>query len=322
MGGAMEIDRWNRDNGKVRSLGLGQKTPNHILLLTFILFFISSCANLPSERMSEASLRSSPKKTHGITLPPAWTATITPTPTATSTPTPFPTSTPPPTLTHTPKPTSTGTEAILENLTEKELDAFLRVKLSVSSEFEFAFERGILSDSGEEELIVFYVLSSLWHTIPKRGIITNSNGALRLEMVEEDPCYCTGMDSIGQKHLVPSRPPFIIVEYSPITGTCYGVVALEILIIEEGNYFKQALKTYTFLADGTPSEMGSGLIAQIADVEYEDIDGDGNSEIIEYGKFINCGENCFCDEGPVEGEFQNVYTWDETTETFVEWFTD
>jgi hypothetical protein len=126
------------------------------------------------------------------------------------------------------------------------------------------------------------------------------------------------MDSISQKQLVLSRPPFLIMEYSPLTGTCVRVVELEILIIEEGDYFKQALKTYTFLAGGAPSKTDSGLIAQIADIEFADIDGDGVSETIENGKIINCGENCFCEEGPVEEEFQKIYIWDETAETFIE----
>jgi len=318
MGVAMEMNRLKRDNVTKKSMGIGQKLRNKILVLFLIPLFISSCRNPPLEPRSNASMRSSKRNTSTLTLPPAWTATITPTSTNTPTPTATFTSTPPPTITHTPSPTSTATEVMPGNVTEKELDAFLRGKLSISSDFEFAFERGILNDSGDAELIVFYVLSSYWHDIPRRGIIKNFNGVLRLEMYEEDPCYCTGMDSIGQKRLVPSRPPFIIVEYSPITGTCYGVVAFEILIIEEGNYFKQALITYTFLAGGTPSETGSGLIAYVSDIEYADIDGDGISEIIENGRIINCGENCFCEEGPIEEEVQSVYTWDVTTETFVE----
>jgi hypothetical protein len=321
MGKAMETDRSKRDNGKERSIGLNRNIPNEILLLFLVPLFMSSCGNPPSERMRDVRIKSSASETSGSTLPPAWTATITPTPTNTQTPTatftstPLPTETQPPTITHTPASISTATEVILENVNEEALDAYLRRELSLSSDFELHFEQGF-GGPEDEELIVFYVQN--WRDMPRRGILKNINGMLQIEHYEEDPCYCVGMDSISQKRLVPSRPPLLIVEYSPLTGTCVGVVEFEILIIEEGNYFKQALKTYTFLAGGTPSKTGSGLIAQIAEIEYADIDGDGVSEIIENGRIINCGENCFCEEGPIEEEFTDIYVWDETTETFVE----
>jgi hypothetical protein len=311
MGVAMEMNRLKRDNATKMSMGMGQKLRIKILILFLISLFISSCGNPPLEAMSDTDVRSFKRDTSTLTSPPDWTATINPTPTNT----PTPTDTPPLTLTHTPAPGATTTTLTPPNLTEEELDSYLRKKLSLSPDFEVHLERGF-GDPEAEELIVFYVQN--WRDMPRRGIIKNTDGMLQIELYEEDPCYCVGMDTISQKQLVPSRPPFLIVEYSPLTGTCVGVVEFEILIIEEGSYFKQALKTYTFLAGGTPSETGSGLIAQIADIEYADIDGDGVSEIIENSKIINCGENCFCEEGPVEEEFTHIYVWDEMTETFVE----
>jgi hypothetical protein len=322
MGVLMENDRLKKYNGKEKLKGVGHKTPTNISLLFLIPLLISSCGNTPPERTSDASVRSSTRKTLVITLPPAWTATIMPTPTntptpmATFTPTPFPTGTPLPTLTHTPSPTSTATEAILENVTEEELDAYLRRRLSLSSDFQIIFVRGFWGTSEGEELIAFYVDSS--YSMPRRGIIKNINGMVKVEAYEEDPCYCLEMSSISQKYLIPSNPPFLIVEYSPLTGTCFGADVFEILIIEEGDYFKQALKIFTYGNHEESSNNESIWIAGISNIEYSDINRDGNLEIIENVKIINCGDECLCREGLIEGEFQNIFIWDESTETFVE----
>jgi hypothetical protein len=278
------------------------KTP-FIYVLAFA-FLVVSCSH--ASRESNSTAASSPASAHTREASSTFTSTYAPKSTST------------PSSTDAPDPTTT--DVIPSKVTDEDLDAFLRTSLSLSYDSYFSFVRGVFAASQGAELIVFYVFSP--YAMPQRGIIRNADGTLSLEVYEDDPCNCTEMDSISLERLVPSHSPFLVVEYSPITGTCVGVYVLEILTIEEGHYFEQALKTYTYLAYGTPSKKGSGLTAIISDIEYADINGDGIVEIIQNARVINCGDDCFCFEGPVEEEFLSIFMWDGSTQTFVEQVAD
>ncbi len=211
----------------------------------------------------------------------------------------------------------TPTKRSLERkYTEEELIKFLVENTSLDQSTSFVFLWLESDYEAETETIVFFTSPALQI---KRGIIRASNEGLLLTVFEDDPCNCDAFAEIYSRKLVIDQQEFVLTSYSPHTGTCVAYQVLRILSVEHGTSFKQVWAGFTYSAG---SETETGFLATIFDIEFTDLDNDNVLDIVQTGKTINCGDECFCWEGPIEEEFQRVYEWDDETSTFVETISD
>lgn len=80
-----------------------------------------------------------------------------------------------------------------------------------------------------------------------------------------------------------------------------GSDGVRILALEADGSLVEVWRGTTFEADGQRS--------RVATVEFVDPVGDGGLEILRSGKLIDCGDDCFCREGPIVERFETLFRW-------------
>ena len=153
---------------------------------------------------------------------------------------------------------------------DKKLSEYLIENTDLIEGTEFTFIR-------TEKFVAFFT-SHPYRRMVERGIIQKKEPGGFLALLEDDPCYCLGIN-VYAKRLVNNQPEFVISEFMPVTGTCVGYNYLRISKISE-NKFKDIWTETTFACYGAvPDE----LTSDIATIELKDLDNDNNFEIIRTG---------------------------------------
>ena len=201
---------------------------------------------------------------------------------------------------------------------DEELSKYLIEKLSLDKNTKFTFIRGKLDKDSDKETIPFFSYTSPTTAMAYRGIIQENLEGFFITVFEDDPCYCFKVN-VYTKKMVSDQPEFIISNYLPLTGTCVAFDVVSILTIGEGISFENEFKN---IWQGFTYECTILHQSTIADIEFKDLDGDNNLEIIQKGYVIDCGDECCCKEGIKKEEFQKIFKWNEETQSFEEMITD
>ncbi len=191
------------------------------------------------------------------------------------------------------------------DLTDEEISSFLRNTLDLPEETRFTLAR--LRIRNGVERIVFFALRL--DMMARRGVVRVTDGLPQILTFEDDPCYCFDVQAEAVE-LVGGQGEFVVTRFSPLTGSCVGLEVVRILALGEDEALVEVWRGTTFEASGTES--------RIASVEFADLDGDGDLEIVRSGKLIDCGEECLCREGPVIETFETVYDWSADSGRFQE----
>jgi hypothetical protein len=163
--------------------------------------------------------------------------------------------------------------------------------------------------------------------------IVNSEEKL-LEYLEGLYCgiECCGLSSrVYKKKLVKNYPEFYISECGA-GGTCAGGEKMSIYFVEKGTgLVKIVWEEYTY---GWPMAPPSGKEyygLEESNVEFKDLDNDGNLEIIKNVVEMQCKhqegccgpEQCCKNGGMIsKREYQKIFRWDEGNQKFVEILSD
>jgi hypothetical protein len=189
--------------------------------------------------------------------------------------------------------------------TDEQLSSLLPNMLELPEETGFTFAR--LPIRNDVERIVFFASNP--DMMARRGVVRVTGGLLQLISFESDPCYCFDVQAQAVE-LVAGREEFVVTRFSPLTGSCVGLEVVRILALGEDGALEEVWRGTTFEASETQS--------RIASVEFSDVDGDGDLEIIRRGKLVDCGDECLCREGPVLETFEAVYDWNADSGRFQE----
>ena len=178
-------------------------------------------------------------------------------------------------------------------------------EMAREAKFSFVKTESVLDS---KEVVAFFVENPIF--MQKRGIIEEKSGALSVVAFEEDPCYCFGQ-TVSSKKLVSGKPNFIVVEYQPNTGTCVAFKNSVVYVIS-GDGFREVGHIPLY-------DSSSGVGVTDLSMRFEDIEQDGNLEIIAEGVHKTC-EACLECEGPVT-EIENIkkiFRWNESSQRFIE----
>lgn len=160
--------------------------------------------------------------------------------------------------------------------------------------------------------IAFFVTAE--YGLVKRGVIDISGTQPRVLGVEDyDECHCQSV-SASSVRLVAPEPDFVIVEYSPRTGTCVGVERMDIFRAAENGTLQLVWAGDTYFAGSREPGVHEADIAEISFPRTRD--GDDRA-ILRSVKQVRCGdEDCFCRDGPLIRDFVEFFLWDPATGRF------
>lgn len=184
----------------------------------------------------------------------------------------------------------------------------------------YGISRGKFDKYSEEEAVV----ASLTLRAAKYFI---SYVILFQEKIKEK--WQTSYQNIGAYHffnepreLIKDEPAFFVGKSTAFGGTCVPVRWSSVVFRLENNTFKSIWSSIYFI-DGEIYDEKGYPINQVekmeTDIEYRDLDGDGNFEIIKRGIRKLCKGRCFdCEEVLKEEKVYQVFKWDAQKQTFVE----
>ena len=146
---------------------------------------------------------------------------------------------------------------------------------------------------------------------PHLGIVDVSGALPRLVSWEPYDCICESLGSLRAVRLVATEPDFLVVDYTPYTGTCVAFVPTDVLRIDEGGSFTRVWQGTTYEAGGPPA------VAEIAEIAFTHLRHGDDRAILRSARLVGCDDsNCFCTEGTPIRDFVELFIWDRDAERF------
>lgn len=208
-------------------------------------------------------------------------------------------------LTH---PLGVGVEKIISGYFDKYLNSYLKILIFKITEpnTEFVF-------SPYELFVILLKDNNNW--IVKKIIIPEDYD----KYLNIDPRF--GFKLIGIKQLVKNEPPFFIVTNMSASGSCVGGGDHYNILRLENFEMKLIWRLENYSYESDVCENAEKLQTKI---EFEDLDNDGNYEIVQKGYKILCNTDISeCNKDNKNAiksmeEIYNIFEWSEVDQTFIE----
>ncbi len=140
---------------------------------------------------------------------------------------------------------------------------------------------------------------------PHLGIVDVSGTQPRIVSWEPYDCVCESLGSLRSVRLVATEPDFLVVDYTPYTGTCVAFVPTDVLRVDDDGSFTRVWQGTTYEAGGPPA------VAEIAGIEFTHLRHGDDRAILRSARQVRCGDdNCFCTEGTPIRDFVELFVWD------------
>ncbi len=207
-----------------------------------------------------------------------------------------------------------GGRAAANGLSQDSLVAFLQAELNlpeqaIGDQARISFAPIRSPGEAEARWIAFSV--GWIQAGPHLGIVDVSGIQPRVVSWEPYDCVCESLGSLRAVRLVATEPDFLVVDYTPYTGTCVAFVPTDVLRVDEGGSFTRVWQGTTYEAGGPPAG------AEIAEIAFTHLRHGDDRAILRSARQVGCDDsNCFCTEGTPIRDFVELFVWDREAERF------